>query len=66
MAEHYLKRLFEPASIALIGASNRAASPGKILFDSIASGYKGKLYPVNPHHKKVGEQIGRASYSERV
>ncbi|MDO6461472.1 bifunctional acetate--CoA ligase family protein/GNAT family N-acetyltransferase [Granulosicoccaceae sp. 1_MG-2023] len=55
MSEHYLKRLFEPASIALIGASDREKTPGKILFDSLSDGYKGKLYLVNPHHKKIGD-----------
>jgi acetyltransferase len=51
---HYLTSLFEPASLAVIGASERAQSVGSILFQNIlAAGYAGRLYPVNPKHATV-------------
>ena len=44
-----LKALFEPQSVAVIGASR---APGKVghsvLSNLIDAGYKGKIYPVNP------------------
>lgn len=54
MSEHYLSKLFEPNSIAVIGASNRNNSVGMKVFKNIlASGFKGSLYAVNPKHKSV-------------
>lgn len=51
---HYLTPLFEPASLAVIGASERAQSVGSVLFQNIlAAGYAGRLYPVNPKHATV-------------
>lgn len=46
--------LFFPRSIAVIGASNDAASIGGRLFNNIlAEGFTGPLYPVNPSSKVV-------------
>ncbi|MCD6512548.1 MAG: acetate--CoA ligase family protein [Thermoplasmata archaeon] len=43
-----MKSLFEPESIAVIGASSNPNKIGyKILDNIISSGYKGKIYPVN-------------------
>ena len=51
---HYLWPLLEPASIALVGASERAGSLGAIVFDHlIAGGYRGAIYPVNPGHRRI-------------
>ena len=42
--------LFEPRSIAFVGASSNPLKWGfQIPFNLIEYGYKGKLYPVNPH-----------------
>ena len=50
----YSKLLFEPRSIAVIGASN---SPGKWGYKMIewplAAGYGGHIYPVNPKEKEI-------------
>jgi acetyltransferase len=47
-----LKALFEPKSVAVVGASTRAGSVGSdTLNNLIKSGYKGKVYPVNPKVK---------------
>ena len=49
-----LEELFEPKSIAVIGASNRPSTVGQSLFRNILqSGYKGVVYPVNPGWKSV-------------
>jgi acetyltransferase len=54
LEQHYLTTLFEPKSIAVIGASERENSVGQILFKNILeSGYKGALYPINPKHDTV-------------
>jgi len=59
---HYLSPLFEPASVALIGASEQPGSVGAVLFRNIrAAGYKGELYAVNPSHETVdGEPCHRS------
>ncbi|HET7776395.1 MAG TPA: acetate--CoA ligase family protein, partial [Azospira sp.] len=52
--EHYLTSLFEPKSVAVIGASDRENSVGNIIYRNIVSaGYKGRLYPINPKHETV-------------
>ncbi|GAB3102970.1 bifunctional acetate--CoA ligase family protein/GNAT family N-acetyltransferase [Aestuariicella hydrocarbonica] len=54
MGPHYLNHLFDPKSIAVLGASEREHSRGSIIFRNLlACGFKGKLYPVNPNHSTV-------------
>lgn len=54
-----IKHLFEPSSVAVIGASSDQGKIGyKVVDNIIASGFTGKLYPVNP---KGGEIIGLKS-----
>jgi acetyl coenzyme A synthetase (ADP forming)-like protein len=51
-----IKYLFEPRQVAVIGASHDPAKIGsKILGNIIASGYRGRIHPVNP---KGGEIQG--------
>jgi acetyltransferase len=53
---HYLTSLFEPKSVAVIGASERENSVGGIIFRNIIeSSYKGRIYAVNPKHAAIGE-----------
>ncbi len=68
MGKHYLTPLFSPASVAVIGASNRPDSVGMVIFKNmLEGGYQGGLYPVNPkqaqiqgHRAYAGiEQIGQ-------
>jgi len=55
-----IKYLFEPRSIAVVGASHDKGKIGYNLLENIVqSGYKGKIYPVNP---KGGEILGHAVY----
>ncbi|HLX30617.1 MAG TPA: GNAT family N-acetyltransferase [Casimicrobiaceae bacterium] len=52
--EHYLRPLVEPASIALVGASERDGSLGRVVYERLlASGYAGALHAVNPRHASV-------------
>src|SRR5512140_1782961 len=51
-----LKALFEPKVIAVVGASRRTEAVGyAILKNLLQTGYKGKIYPVNP---KAGDVLG--------
>lgn len=50
-----LEYLLQPRSVALIGASERDASPGlRVLENLLTGGFKGALYPVNPKYRRVG------------
>jgi acetyltransferase len=49
-----IKYLFEPRSIAVIGASTKENSVGRAVFSNIIlNGYKGVVYPVNPKAKSI-------------
>ncbi|MFA7301572.1 MAG: acetate--CoA ligase family protein [Candidatus Shapirobacteria bacterium] len=50
-----LKGMFEPKSIAVIGASREPTKVGAIVLkNTIMSGYSGKIYPINPKIESVG------------
>lgn len=54
MKPHYLSQFFSPQSVAIVGASERANSlSGMALSNMLASGYRGKLYAVNPKYEMV-------------
>ncbi|MCG2727377.1 MAG: CoA-binding protein [Candidatus Methanoperedenaceae archaeon] len=48
-----LSSIFEPESIAVIGASNNETKWGGRLLKNILSGFSGPVYPVNPNEKVV-------------
>ena len=51
---HYLTRLFEPRSVAIIGATERAGKIGEVLLaNMLAAGYQGRLFAVNPKYRKL-------------
>ncbi|MFX1450513.1 MAG: CoA-binding protein [Promethearchaeota archaeon] len=51
---HDLEVFFNPRSIALIGASNNPKKPPYYLVKNLVdSGYKGKIYPINPNEEKI-------------
>src|SRR5574343_1199006 len=65
LEQHYLTALFEPKSVAVIGASDRENSVGNILFKNIlSSGYKGRLYAINPKHETSHGQQAYKSIEE--
>lgn len=54
MSVHYLEHLLAPRSIAVIGASERVGSLGRIAFDNLRSGgYTGELLAVNPRYQSL-------------
>ncbi|MCJ7801945.1 MAG: acetate--CoA ligase family protein [Candidatus Marinimicrobia bacterium] len=63
MIEKYsaMKKLFEPRSIAIIGASTNPNKVGyKILNNIVSVGFLGKIYPINPSAKEI---LGQKAYS---
>ncbi|MDD3285089.1 MAG: acetate--CoA ligase family protein [Patescibacteria group bacterium] len=60
-----LKSLLSPRTIAVVGASTRPASVGRTVFDNLRlSGFKGKIFPVNPKTKKLGSLRCYASLTD--
>ena len=54
MTVRNLDRLFEPASVALIGASNRPLSPGAVIARNLRSaGFAGPIMLVNPKYAEI-------------
>ncbi|MGZ5157900.1 MAG: CoA-binding protein, partial [Caldimonas sp.] len=51
MSVRHLERLLEPASIAVVGASDRPASVGATVWRNLRAGeFAGPLFAVNPKH----------------
>jgi len=48
-----VKSLFEPKSIAVIGASRDERKVGHIILKNLKEGFKGKLFAVNPFADKI-------------
>ena len=49
-----IESIISPASVAVLGASNRKSSVGgAVMTNIISGGYTGKLYPVNPSHDTI-------------
>ncbi len=58
--KHYLTPLFAPRSVAIVGASERPGTAGRVLLENLlAEQFEGAVYPVNPKHTQV---LGRACY----
>jgi acetyltransferase len=56
MSIRNLDALFDPVSVAVLGASLRPGSVGATVWRNLNSGqFKGKLYAVNPKHSKLGD-----------
>lgn len=46
-----------PRSVAVIGASIRVGSVGRVVFDNIVGGgFEGKIWPLNPKYKQIGDR----------
>jgi acetyltransferase len=53
-ASRQLKSLFEPSSIAIVGASARQGAVGQAVFRNLLlNGFTGTLYPVNHRHHSI-------------
>lgn len=54
MSIRNLSKLFAPASIAVVGATNRAGAVGNIVMHNILQGgFEGPVFPVTPNHEAV-------------
>lgn len=54
MSVHNLDRIFQPKTIAVVGASEKVGRIGTTIFKNLISGgFKGPLYPVNPNHVTI-------------
>src|SRR3954447_12840073 len=54
MSAHYLTSLFEPRSVAIVGATERSSAIGHVLIENMVDArFKGQLYAVNPKHRSV-------------
>ena len=50
-----LNRLFQPRSVALVGASARAGSLGAAVLANLRNGgFRGSLHLINPRHRDIG------------
>lgn len=49
-----LDKIFRPAAIAVVGASEKQGSIGRSLINNLQqAGYEGGLFPVNPHYRAI-------------
>ena len=54
MQKHILDKFFQPESIAVVGASPKENSIGRILVENLKKdGFPGRLYPINPKHSEI-------------
>ncbi len=54
MREHYLSKVFEPQSVAVVGASDSEQSVGgQVLRNILDGGFKGQVFPVNAQRETV-------------
>lgn len=54
MGTNYLETLFNPHSIAVIGASDKLSSVGATVLSNLSSGdFTGNIFPVNPKHTAI-------------
>ncbi|MDB5757290.1 MAG: family N-acetyltransferase [Burkholderia sp.] len=57
MSIRNLQYLFDPKSVAIIGASERPHSVGAtVLANMLAGGYKGDIYAVNPKYRELASR----------
>ena len=54
MSIRQLNRLFQPRSVAVIGASSKSSSVGRTVLTNLADGtFPGAVYPVNPKYESL-------------
>ena len=65
MNTHYLSTLFTPRSVALFGASDKQDSVGGVVFRNLlTSGFKGRIFAINPNRDEVQGQKAFSSLEE--
>lgn len=48
-----MQELFNPKSVAIIGASPKEGKIGNTILKNLVQGFEGELYPINPSHDKI-------------
>ena len=62
---HYLHTLFNPRSVAIVGASARSGSFGTLIWKIAKSASpRAKLFPVNPKYKTIGRETSYAALTD--
>src|SRR5579863_6908123 len=59
--QHPLHPLFSPASAALVGATEKASSIGRVILENLRASFKGSIYAVNNRHESV---LGLKTYKK--
>ncbi len=49
-----MKKILDPASVAIIGATDTEGKIGNILLKNISQNKEIKIYPINPKHNQIG------------
>ncbi|TJV96032.1 MAG: hypothetical protein E5X42_32235, partial [Mesorhizobium sp.] len=54
MTVRNLEYAVSPKSVAVVGATGRVGSVGRVVFDNIVGGgFEGEIWPVNPKYSQV-------------
>lgn len=54
MQNHILDKFFKPKAVAIVGASNKENSIGRILVENLQKdGFPGSIYPINPKNEDI-------------
>jgi acetyltransferase len=65
MSTYRLEKLFSPRSVAVIGASPRATSPGRAVLRNLkTAGFAGPVHLVNPHYAAIDDVLAVKSFAE--
>jgi len=65
MGLHQLHKIFDPESIAVVGASDTPESIGRAIMQNLTQeGYEGRIVPINPNHSEVAGIKTRSSLSD--
>src|SRR6201981_2870378 len=65
MSTYRLETLFAPRSVAVVGASPRAASPGRAVLANLRrGGFAGPIGLVNPHYADIEGVAAVKSYAQ--
>src|SRR6478672_13585636 len=64
-SRHYLQPLFEPRSVALVGATETPGKMGRYVLENLRrQKFAGEVHLLNPKHESVLSQSCKASFSD--
>lgn len=65
MPTHNLSKIFQPRSVAVIGASERPGSVGRTVLENLQrAGFGTEIYPINPKHNRLQNLRAYASIGD--